>query len=186
MAHVTCMARLLSRPTLDCFQINRHVFISLCLILLLFLKITMHMLQLSIRLSGGLHKIKKWVLSMSKKDEMVDNAPRRLCKYHPHLNGADFCGEGTIIVISGLLVDRFGSWFGMNKKLLHGVMCPISTPNDYLNTVFDDAVSLHGSCKTMLSHGSTGKMSTCCRSTEYTCFTFEGRGWVIYRIKKKL
>ena len=95
MAHVTCMVRLLSRPTLDCFQINRHVFISLCLILLLFLKITMHMLQLSIGLSGGLHKIKKWVLSMSKKDKMVDDAPRRLCKYHPHLNGANFCGEGT-------------------------------------------------------------------------------------------
>ena len=29
---------------------------------------------------------------MSKKDEMVDSAPRRLCKYHPHLNGADFWG----------------------------------------------------------------------------------------------
>ena len=72
----------------------------------------------------------------------------------------------------------------MNTKLLHGVMGPISTPNDYLNTVFDDAVSLHESCKTMPSHGSTGKVSTCCQFTEYTCFTFDGRGWVIYRIKK--
>ena len=67
---------------------------------------------------------------------------------------------------------------------MHGVMGPISIPNDYLNTVFDDAVSLHGSCKTMPSHGSTGKVSTCCQFTEYTCFTFDGRGWVIYRIKK--
>lgn len=64
-------------------------------------------------------------------------------------------------------------------------MGPISTPNDYLNTVFDDAVSLYGSCKTMPSHGSTAKLvSTCCQFTEYTCFTFDGKGWVIYRIKK--
>ena len=34
------LAHSLSRPTLDCFQIKRHVFISLCLILLLFFKIT--------------------------------------------------------------------------------------------------------------------------------------------------
>lgn len=31
---------------------------------------------------------------MPKKNKMVDGAPRRLCKYHPSLNGADFCGEG--------------------------------------------------------------------------------------------
>ena len=100
----------------------------------------------------------------------------------PAWMGLIFVGRGW--VISGLLVDGFGSWFGTNTKLLHGVMGPISTPNDYLNTVFDDAVSLHGSCKTMPSHGSTGKVSTCCQFTEYTCFTFDGRGWVIYRIKK--
>ena len=63
-------------------------------------------------------------------------------------------------------------------------MGPISTPNGYLNTVFDDAVSLHGSCKTMPSHRSTGKVSTCCPSTECTCFTFDWSGWVIFRIKK--
>ena len=39
---------------------------------------------------------------------MLDGAPRRLCKYHPSLNGADFCG-GWGWVISGLLVDGFGS-----------------------------------------------------------------------------
>ena len=36
-------------------------------------------------------------------------------------------------------------------------------PNDYLNTVFNDAVSLHGSCKTMPSHGSTGKFQLVAR-----------------------
>ena len=138
----------------------------------------------SLKLPRGQHPIKKWVLSMPKKDKMLDGAPRRLCKYHPSLKfmGLIFVGRGW--VISGLLADGFGSWFGMNTKLLHGVMGPISIPNDYLNTVFDDAVSLYGSCKTMPSHGSTGKVSTCCQFTEYTCFTFDGRGWVIYRIKK--
>ena len=38
----------------------------------------------------------------------------------------------------------------MNTKLLHGVIGPIFTLNDYLNTVFDDVVGLHGSCKIIL------------------------------------
>ena len=36
-------------------------------------------------------------------------------------------------VISGLLVDRFGSQFGTNTNLLGGVIGPIFTPNEYLN-----------------------------------------------------
>ena len=32
-------------------------------------------------------------------------------------------------------------------KLLRGVIGSISRPNDYLNTVFDDVVSLPGSCE---------------------------------------
>ena len=46
----------------------------------------------------------------------------------------------------GHLANRLGSWFGMNTKLLHGVIGPIFTLNDYLNTVFDNVVGLRGSC----------------------------------------
>ena len=45
-------------------------------------------------------------------------------------------------VISGRLANRFGSRFGTNTKLLRRVIGPISTPNDYLNTLVDDVVSL--------------------------------------------
>lgn len=38
----------------------------------------------------------------------------------------------------------------MNPKLLRGVIGPIFTLNDYLNTVFDNVVDLHGSCKIIL------------------------------------
>lgn len=48
--------------------------------------------------------------------------------------------------------DRFGNWFETNTNLLPGAIGPISSPNDYLNTVFDDVVNLWGSCKTMPSH----------------------------------
>ena len=39
----------------------------------------------------------------------------------------------------------------MNTILLHGVIRPIFTLNDYLITVFDNVVGLHGSCKIILS-----------------------------------
>ena len=58
--------------------------------------------------------------------------------------GPIFGGRGR--VISGRLANRFGSPFGTNTKLLRGVIGSVSTPNDYLNTVFDDVVSLPGSC----------------------------------------
>ena len=48
--------------------------------------------------------------------------------------------------------DRFGNWFETNTNLLPGAIGPISSRNDYLNTVFDDVVNLWGSCKTMPSH----------------------------------
>ena len=58
------------------------------------------------------------------------------------LQGPNFAGRGQ--VISGRLANRFGSQFGTNTKLLLVVIGPISMPNDYLNTVFHDAVSLCG------------------------------------------
>ena len=58
---------------------------------------------------------------------------------------ADFFGEGT--GISGRLTNRFGSRFGTSTKLFRGVIGSISTPNDYLNAVFDDIISLCGSCR---------------------------------------
>ena len=59
-----------------------------------------------------------------------------------------FCGEGTFI--SGRLENRFKSRFGTNTKLLRGVFCPISTPIDYPNLVFNDVISLCGSCRNSL------------------------------------
>ena len=38
----------------------------------------------------------------------------------------------------------------MNTKLLRGVIGPIFSLNDYLNTVFDNVVGLCGSCKIIL------------------------------------
>ena len=78
-----------------------------------------------------------------KRDKMVDGTPRRLCMSHSPFNGANFCGE----VIPSHLVNRFGSWFGTNNKLSRGVIGPISTTNDYLNTAYNDVVCLCGSCR---------------------------------------
>ena len=52
----------------------------------------------------------------------------------PPINGADFVGREW--VISGHPVNRFGSGFGSNTKVLHEVIDPISVPNDYVNTVW--------------------------------------------------
>jgi len=39
---------------------------------------------------------KNYLPSTSKKDEMVDGTPRRLCMSHPFFNGADFWeGDGS-------------------------------------------------------------------------------------------
>ena len=59
---------------------------------------------------------------------------------HSPFKGADYCGEklGRGRVISGRLANRFGSRFGRNTKLLRGVIGPISSPSDYLDTACDD------------------------------------------------
>ena len=87
-----------------------------------------------------------------KKDKMADVSPRGrafpgqpLPPPPPTSMGADFYGEGKGHTFG--LANRFGTRFGTNTKLSHGVIRPISTPNDYLNKVFDDLVSLCGSCR---------------------------------------
>ena len=52
-------------------------------------------------------------------------------------------GDGSFEVVGRTHLP--GSPFGTNTKLLRGVFGLISMPNDYLNTVFDDVVSLWGS-----------------------------------------
>ena len=59
----------------------------------------------------------------------------------PHSMESIFEERGQVIL--GHLAKRFGRQFE-NTKLLHGVIGPISMPNDYLNTVFHDVVSLCG------------------------------------------
>ena len=91
---------------------------------------------------------------------MADRNPRRLCMSHSPFNGADFVGRER--VISGHPANRFGSGFGLNTKLLQKIIDPISVPNDYLNTVFNDVVSLGGSCRKN-AHPQE-KLKTCCNS----------------------
>ena len=73
------------------------------------------------------------------------------------------CGQSSqkaLRVPSPLQWGRFlrGGKFGTNTKLLRAVTGPISTRNDYLNTVFDDVVSLRGSCRNKRpSHDPHGK-----------------------------
>ena len=82
---------------------------------------------------------------MSKKDEMANGTPR-FCVSHTPFNGANFFGVGTGHSRSSG-ENRFESLFGTNSKLLRGVFGPRSTPNDYLNTVLNDVVSLRQSCR---------------------------------------
>ena len=91
--------------------------------------------------------IMDWAFSVEKKkqNKKADGSPRRRYVSHSLFNRADSCGEGT--GISGCLTNRFGSRFGTSTKLFRGVIGPISTPNDSLNAVFDDIISLCGSCR---------------------------------------
>ena len=69
--------------------------------------------------------------SVQQKDNMTDTTPRKLGVSHSSSMGPISArGDGSFQV-------RFGSRFGTNTKLLREVITPISTPNDYLNTVFE-------------------------------------------------
>ena len=78
-----------------------------------------------------------WAFSVGKKqkNKKADGSPRGRYVSHSLFNRADSCGEGTGI----------SSRFGTSTKLFRGVIGPISTPNDSLNAVFDDIISLCGS-----------------------------------------
>ena len=74
--------------------------------------------------------------SVQQNDKMADGIPRRLCVSHSPFNGADFWEE------TGHFRSSCETIWESNSKLLHLVIGNISTPNDYLNTEFDDVVSL--------------------------------------------
>ena len=85
------------------------------------------------------------ILSLSKKTKWRTKPPEGFARPIPPFNGADFAGRGR--VTPGRLANRFRSRFGTNTTLLRGVIGPISTPNDCLNTIFNDVFSLCGSCR---------------------------------------
>ena len=88
----------------------------------------------------------KHILSMSKKTKWRMDLPLGFaCPINPS-KGPIIARKGRVIS-SHSLANRFRIRFGTNPKLLCGVIGPISTPNNYLNTVFDDVVRLRGSCR---------------------------------------
>ena len=75
------------------------------------------------------------------------NLPEGFASYSL-LNGADICGEAGHFRSSGK--QKWKSNRSEQKKKLRGVIAPISTPNDYLDTVVDDVVSQRWSKKNAL------------------------------------
>ena len=73
------------------------------------------------------------------------NSQKVLREPFPLKMGSTFAWRGRII--SGRLGNRFGSRFGTNTNINYCVELLALYPNDYLNTVLDDVVSLFGSCR---------------------------------------
>ena len=91
-------------------------------------------------------------LTLQHKEKMVDGTPRRLCISYSSFTGSNFCSKGTgDFRLSGKQIWK-SIW--TNTELLQKVIGPISTPNDYLNTVFNDIVSLCESCRNSATSGS--------------------------------
>jgi len=104
------------------------------------------MLTLSLLGSPWGQRPKNYLPSMSKKYKMKDVTPRRLCMSHFFFNGTNFWREGTgDFRLSGEQIWK--SIWNEHKIITWSSIGSISTPNDYLNTVFDDVVSLPGSCE---------------------------------------
>ena len=70
--------------------------------------------------------------------QLLNNQGQKFLHVPFLLQWGDFCWEGS---------GHFRSSGEQIWKLLCGVIGPISTPNDYLNTAFDDVVSLCRSCR---------------------------------------
>ena len=87
------------------------------------------------------------------------------CLIPPSL-GLIFAGGVGGLAISDHLANRLVSRFGSNNtELLRGVIGPMSSLDDCLNTVFDEVVRLRGICRNRcLATVPKGKASTCCIS----------------------
>ena len=91
-------------------------------------------------------------LTLQHKEKMVEETPRRLCISYSSFVGSNFCSKGTgHFRLSGKQIWK-SIW--TNTKLLQGVIGPISAPNYYLNTVFNDVVSLCKSYRNSATPGS--------------------------------
>ena len=91
-------------------------------------------------------------LTLQHKEKMVEETPRRLCISYSSFVGSNFCSKGTgHFRLSGKQIWK-SIW--TNTKLLQGVIGPISAPNYYLNTVFNDFVSLCKSYRNSATPGS--------------------------------
>ena len=86
----------------------------------------------------------EWAFSVEKGQKWRTAHPEGVACPTPSSVGPIFAGRGWVIL--GRLANKFRSRFGTNTKLFRGVIGPISALNDYLNAVFDDVISLCGSC----------------------------------------
>lgn len=101
------------------------------------------------------------------------NSQKALRKPFP-FSGADFLGEGTgHFRLSG---EQIWKLIWTNTKLFRGVFGPMSTPNDYLNTVFDDVVSLCESCRNSALLRPHGK--------SFNLLQFSPGAWKVFPYKK--
>ena len=85
--------------------------------------------------------------SVQQKDKMAEGNRRGLWVSHASLNGADFAGRGRsfqVVWRTDLKVDL------ERTQNCEWSFWPISKPNDYPNLVFNDVISLCGSCRNSL------------------------------------
>ena len=82
---------------------------------------------------------------------MEDGSPRRRA-FPGHSLGVDFYGEGTSHFSSS--GEQIWNSIWNEHKIIARSYSPYIYPNDYLNTVFDDIISLRGSCRNNALPGS--------------------------------
>ena len=110
-----------------------------------------------IGLPGGQRPVKIYICPCRKKTKLRTELSGVACPIPPSME--PISAERGRVISGRQGENRIESLFGTNTKLLHGVFGPTSTPNDYLNTVLDDVVSLPGSCRNKQpSHCPHGKI----------------------------